>query len=445
MSAVPISQAGAAARPWKLALLWLAVLGPLFFLSYGYANNHAAHLAHVPSIVYGWELKYIPFIPAFMLPYMSIDVFYGISLFVASTRKELNRHALRLLLAMVISVSCFMLFPLRVVYQRPEIGGFNGVLLHSLMSFDKPFNAAPSMHISLLVLLWAVYARHLTGFWRRALDVWFALIGFSVLFTWQHHFFDVPTGALVGFALLYLVPEEPHTWSWIRRTSPRAKRIASGYGVGALLCLLGALPGGTNLWLLWGTLALSMVALAYLGAGSSIFRKQPDGRHPLHVSMLMAPYLVIARFSHWRIARKLPERSSNVGDIVLRSRPKQVQPGECVLDLCAEMPGRQGVEYHYVSVPLLDLVAPTVEQLSTAVAAIARLQTFGKVHVNCALGVGRSAVVGAAWLLKSGQVKDIPAAMAQVKAQRPGVLFAGGTAERLEQWWQHEYETSTRN
>lgn len=435
-----MSQAGAPARPWKLAVLWLMVLGPLFFLSYGYANNHAAHLAHVSSIVYGWELKYIPFVPAFMLPYMSIDVFYGISLFVASTRGELNRHALRLLLATMLSVSCFLLFPLRVVYLRPEIGGFNGVLLHSLMSFDKPFNAAPSMHISLLVLLWALYARHLRGFWRRALDVWFALIGLSVLFTWQHHFFDVPTGALVGFALLYLVPEERHTWTWLRHTSPRAKRIASGYGLGALLCLIGALPGGGNLWLLWGTLALSMVSVAYLGAGASIFRKQSDGSHPFHAWVLMAPYMVLARASHWRIARKLPEQSSTVGDIVLRCRPKRVAPGECVVDLCAEMPARKNASYHYVSVPLQDLVAPTVEQLSAAVAAIARLQNFGKVQVNCALGVGRSAVVGAAWLLKSGQVADVAAAMAQVKAQRPGVLFAGGTAERLEQWLHYENE-----
>jgi protein-tyrosine phosphatase len=442
MSAIPLTVGPDTTRPWKQAALWLMLLGPLFFLSYGFANNHASHLAHVPSIVYAWELKFIPFVPAFMLPYMSIDAFYAASLFVASTRGELHRHALRLLLATVFSVSCFLMFPLRVVFERPEVGGFNGVLLHSLMSFDKPFNAAPSMHISLLVLLWALYARHLRGFWRRALDVWFALIGLSVLFTWQHHFFDVPTGALVGFGLLYLVPEEPHSWSWIRNTSPRARRIASSYGLAALLCFLGSLPGGACLWLLWGALAFGMVAIGYLGAGSAMFRKQANGQHPLHTWMLMAPYLVIARFSHWRISRKLPQRSSQVGDIVLRCRPQTVARGECVVDLCAEMPGRQGVDYHYVSVPMMDLVAPTVEQLSAAVSAIQRLQKLGKVHVNCALGVGRSAVVGAAWLLHSGQASTIEAAMKQVKAQRPGVKFAGGTSERLALWLEARKEGS---
>ena len=33
------------------------------------------------------------------------------------------------------------------------------------------------------------------------LHIWFALVGVSVLTTYQHHFFDIPTGALLGVVL----------------------------------------------------------------------------------------------------------------------------------------------------------------------------------------------------------------------------------------------------
>jgi hypothetical protein len=38
-----------------------------------------------------------------------------------------------------------------------------GALFTLLMGFDKPYNQAPSLHIGLLVVLWAVYAQQLRG------------------------------------------------------------------------------------------------------------------------------------------------------------------------------------------------------------------------------------------------------------------------------------------
>ena len=35
LAATPLATAG---RPWRRALLWLALLGPFFFASYGFAN-----------------------------------------------------------------------------------------------------------------------------------------------------------------------------------------------------------------------------------------------------------------------------------------------------------------------------------------------------------------------------------------------------------------------
>ena len=64
---------------WKRGVLYLLCLAPFFFLTYGFANQHASGLSHVPSIVFAWE-KHIPLWPWTIVPYWSIDLFYGLSL-----------------------------------------------------------------------------------------------------------------------------------------------------------------------------------------------------------------------------------------------------------------------------------------------------------------------------------------------------------------------------
>ncbi|HPV31207.1 MAG TPA: hypothetical protein PLW03_00295, partial [Methylotenera sp.] len=196
---------------WKRGALWLAFLGPFFFLSYGWLNQFTSTRADVGVAVAAWEAA-IPFVPWMMLPYMSIDAFYAGSLFLFRKRHALDRHALRLLLATTISLIGFLLFPLQFSFAVPKIDGFNGFLQTILLGFDKPYNQAPSLHISLLIVLWVVYAKRLQGFWRLALHTWLFAIGASVLLVYQHHFIDVWTGALAGVACLYFIPDRPFYW-----------------------------------------------------------------------------------------------------------------------------------------------------------------------------------------------------------------------------------------
>ena len=55
-------------RPWLLALLWLVVLTPFFFLTYGFANTVTGQRSFVPSIVFGWE-RTVPFLAWTIVPY----------------------------------------------------------------------------------------------------------------------------------------------------------------------------------------------------------------------------------------------------------------------------------------------------------------------------------------------------------------------------------------
>ena len=147
-------------RPWRRAALWLAGLAPFFYLTYGTANRLASLRPAMPAVVFGWE-RHIPFLDWTILPYWSINLFYGASLFVCATPAELDRHGRRLLTAQVIAVACFLVVPLRFTFERPKTGGAAGLLFDALTSFDRPFNQAPSLHIALLVILWDLYARHL--------------------------------------------------------------------------------------------------------------------------------------------------------------------------------------------------------------------------------------------------------------------------------------------
>src|SRR4051794_28807079 len=186
------------ARPWRRALAWLAFLGPLFYATYGLANAWASSRPDVPSVVFDWE-HHVPFWPWTIFPYWTINVFYAVSFFVAKDRHALDRHGARLLTVQVLAVACFVLWPLRFVFGQPDVTGAPAFLFEALRGFDRPFNQAPSLHIALAVILWDWYRRLFTARWARAvLNVWTLLICASVLTTWQHHFIDLPTGALLG-------------------------------------------------------------------------------------------------------------------------------------------------------------------------------------------------------------------------------------------------------
>ncbi len=235
----------------KRAVLWLLFLGPFFFASYGLANWLTSQRGDVGSLVFDWE-RGMPLWPWTILPYWSIDLLYGLSLLLPRDKRELDTHCLRLLSAQVLSVTCFLLFPLRFTFERPELGGVFGWLFDVLMGFDKPYNQAPSLHIALLVVLWVCYARYASGAWRWLLHGWFALIGLSVLTTWQHHFIDVPTGALAGWLCVWLWPQAqpaPFARASLSRDRQR-RRLAARYGLGALACAAVAFAvGGAALWL----------------------------------------------------------------------------------------------------------------------------------------------------------------------------------------------------
>ncbi|MBS0308487.1 MAG: phosphatase PAP2/dual specificity phosphatase family protein [Proteobacteria bacterium] len=429
-------------RPWKRALAWLTFLGPFFFLSYGFANWWTGRLPHVDSFYFAWE-RHIPFLDWTILPYMSIDAFYAVSLFLCATRAELDTHAKRLLAATLISVAGFLLFPLQFSFVRPASSGFNGMLFDVLTGFDKPYNQAPSLHISLLMLLWIVYARHLRGAARWALHGWFVLIGVSVFTTFQHHIIDGIGGVVVAIVCLYLFPAAPMRWQKQTGNDTAARqRLRNYYCAGAVLCVL--LACGMRGWawlLLWPAAALLLVGLAYAYFGVTVFQKN-QGRQSMAARLLLAPY----RCGAWLSSRWFTRHAAPSAEVVPGIRIGRA-PGRndwrhfqaaSVLDLTAEFDaGKTTSRVVYRNVPMLDLIAPTPQQLRQAVDALDELHAaHAPVLAHCALGYSRSALVVAAWLLRRKLAATPADAFAKVRAARPQIVL-NPAAERVLQEFFH--------
>src|SRR5262249_1932254 len=153
-------------------------------------------------------------------------------------------HGRRLVAIQVFSIACFLVFPLRCVFERPTVDGWAGSLFSALHTFDLPFNQAPSLHAGLAVILWSRFRAHTSGAFRIFLAAWFLLMAGSTLTTPQHQFIDIPTGAWVGLLVIAALP--------VRRAADPQIPLTLTYLTGAgVLTVAAFLIRGFGWALLW--------------------------------------------------------------------------------------------------------------------------------------------------------------------------------------------------
>lgn len=438
---------------FRLRLIWLLFLAPFFFITYNLANRYAAQLSEVDSLVFVWE-QHMPFWAWTIIPYWSIDLLYGLSLLLPRTTTSIHRLGLRLLSVQVICVTCFMLWPLHFSFTRPDIGGVFGQLFDILMGFDKPFNQAPSLHIALLVVIWSCFREYCARRWHWLIHGWFFLIGLSVLTTWQHHFIDLPTGILVGCFCCWLWPfEEKPVYRMCslevfrEPANPllqRRLKLGLAYLAGAILTAALAVylqPWG--LWLFWPVTSLSLVALNYLLIGADGFQKRSEGRFSLTTQLLFMPYTAAAWLNSRGWTFNYPNASQVDENVYLGRLPSAREAARYCgnVDLCAELPlggGRKAKPADYCSVPVLDLTVPSIDQCLRAADHIERYRQSGTVLVCCALGVSRSAMAVAAWLLCYRPGTSVNDAITKIETARPQIKLSDKHRRVLEQLASHQ-------
>jgi len=184
-----------------------AALSLLFMVVYGGCSWITAHRSDVGTWYYSWE-SFIPFVPLMIIPYMSINLFFVGGPFFSQKRSKIRLLAKRITFAILVAGACFLLIPLRLSAVRPQPSDWTGAIFRFLRIFDQPYNLFPSLHIAFRTILAALYSKHTKGVIRLASHVWFVLIGFSTLLTYQHHFVDIVGGFVLAAICFYLFREE---------------------------------------------------------------------------------------------------------------------------------------------------------------------------------------------------------------------------------------------
>lgn len=419
-------------------LILLAGLSIFFFTSYNLTNWYTANLSDVGSLFFSWE-SLIPLWPWTIVPYWSIDLMYGLAILLATSKQSLKILCLRLFSAQIICITCFLIFPLKFSFERPNLDGFLGLWFDVLMGFDKPFNQAPSLHITLLVILWQFYNCYFQSkFNQLLLHVWCFLIALSVLTTWQHHFFDVPTGLWAGCFCIWLWPENG-------MTPLKSKSYAKQYtwsGIYFLLFLLSLslaiYIGGIGLWLLWLAGAFVLVSANYLVFGATGFQKQANGHFPFAITILYLPYFAIMWLNSrlWTLKNKPADFIMDnvyLGRIASHNT-LQTKRIVSIVDFCAELPIGQFNGY-YSLIPVLDMTPLSIKQCQLAAETIDQFQKQGSVLVCCALGYSRSATAVIAWLLLTKREANVEDAITKVKTARCSVVISSKQKALLINWF----------
>jgi membrane-associated phospholipid phosphatase len=411
------------------------LLSALFLVVYSSTNWLTSQRSDVGTWYFQWELELIPFVPWMIIPYMSIDLFFVAAPFLCRDERELSIFARRVVLAIVLAGACFLAMPLRLVYEKPEVGGWLGAIFTAFLGFDLPYNLFPSLHITLRTILADIYSRHTRGAVRWASNIWFSLIGFSTVFTYQHHLVDILGGFVLAAICFYLVRETP-----LRMPVVRNPRVGGYYGLGALAAaILAVLTWPWGGLLLWPAAAMALVTAAYYGLGPGIYRKA-DGVLPLSTRFLLGPILLGQRISLAYYRRQCRPWDEVVPGVLIGRQLNESEAARAVgegvtavLDLTAEFSeAKPFLGATYRNLPILDLTAPTPEHLNETIEFITTEAARGKVYVHCKIGYSRSAAVVGAYLLSSGQAATAEAVADLLRKVRPSIVIRQEALEALQ-------------
>ena len=184
--------------------------------------------------------------------------------------------------------------------------------------------------------------------------------------------------------------------------------------------------------LLWGSLSVTLVTIAYLFDIPSIFRKQQDGRIAIWIRWAFIPFLLgVKAYNVWSIKRDRVDPIQKVAPNLYLSRRLfkadlaflKAQNINCVVDVTAEFMGVESVSadkhLHYFCLPVLDHKAPKEKHLIHALNWIdTQIKQGRSVVIHCALGRGRSVFTAAAYLLSQDPALSVKQVLAKINNVR---------------------------
>lgn len=370
----------ASLRQRWLALLWACLWFVLCYEGAAWWALQQPQLTNVSSFLW-------PVVPWMVWPYLSSPLLLLLLFVWPQPMARLRLTLRRFVLITAAASCCFVVWPLTLT--RPQIAPTE---LHWwVQQLDPAVNLSPSLHVAYACLGWLQLRRVFQRVWQRlALGSWLLLLAASTLFTGQHVWPDLLAGAVLTLVVAVVVDEK----RWPQVTY---------YSAAALLLLAGFRIVG-HWFLLYLACSCLLVAWHHAKQQAHFLHKQ-QGRHPVWVWLLYAPYLSLYWLT-WRLVcwreRAMPPCRQILPHVWvgrrLASHEVALLPAELeIIDLSgelAETAGLQGRVYQHW--PLPDLVLASSEQMAPILAAIQRrLHAGASVYIHCAMGYQRSQQIAA--------------------------------------------------
>lgn len=196
----------------KKMLLYVA-MACSFWAGYHYVAaataNRSAHISLLTPID-----KAIPFIPAFVLPYMSLYALFWLPV-IASKHITLRDFATIVAATAGMFGVAFTVYAIvPSSYPRPEvvreISFAHYLVAEALYRFDLPNNTMPSTHAAVVMILLSAAREKFCRLAYAAYTLWGMLILLSTVTVKQHYVADLVAGIILGAAAFALAQRIAH-------------------------------------------------------------------------------------------------------------------------------------------------------------------------------------------------------------------------------------------
>jgi hypothetical protein len=200
-----------------------------------------------------------------------------------------------------------------------------------------------------------------------------------------------------------------------------------------------------KLLVLYCAVSPALLSLAYWTRSPGLFFKSRSGVLAPWSYLLYLPYFVLnfLIFHASRLLSREPACNEVSENLYLGRRlsgsEKKLNESlglKSVLDLTCEFPEPRHMRKvaNYLCLPVLDTLAPSLEQLRRGVEWLNEKVVEAPAYVHCASGHGRSAAFIVAFMLAGSRGLTVDEAVAQLALKRPGIKLSDDQIARLRQF-----------
>ena len=189
----------------RTIIIWGAITLIFSTVVYFGTNEIASKSEHFYELYFEFE-RDIPMVPWMIYIYQSFAVLIIVTYFSIKSPQKIKAYSISFMSSCGIAAVFFILFPTELGFSRTEnIEGYEFMynLLHMI---DKPHNLAPSLHITYSALGAYVLSSEIKSKWLKGMIwLWFLLICSSIVLVHQHHLFDVFSGMVLAYIVVYKI------------------------------------------------------------------------------------------------------------------------------------------------------------------------------------------------------------------------------------------------